>query len=47
MKRSTVKLARSTAHIQRTLPVMALVSAILRIKARWSRAEQTKLKLRA
>jgi hypothetical protein len=46
MKTETVKLTRSTAHVQRTLPVMALVSAILRIKARWVRAEQMKLKLK-
>jgi hypothetical protein len=38
-----MKLTRSTAHIQRSLPIMALVAAIIRLRAR--RAEQLNLEL--
>jgi hypothetical protein len=36
-----VKLNLSTAHIQRGLPVMALIGALLRLK--WRREQQMKI----
>lgn len=37
------RLTRSTAHILRPLPVLALVAALMRLQ--WRRAEQMRLKL--
>lgn len=38
-----MKLSKPTAHLQRPVPVMALVAALIRLRAR--RGEQMKLKL--
>lgn len=38
-----MKLSRPTAHLQRPVPVLALVAALIRLRAR--RGEQLKLQL--